>query len=254
MPGIGKDARRRVLVGVLTGLTLLALVAVPQAAFAADTEHLNAVAQEEPPPDTTPPETEPPPSESDFDPVLLLLVILGVIILLVIIGAISSSNDRRAARQQAITDDWKARARGSYGKAKWLSENMSAEMAPRLGDIRHKRDDLMLDLTMDDEAVLDRWHQIERSVQEATSELYALEASPPVTAWAGIVHAAALDLQVVYSRIEEGAKAHRAYRNAEGNPELDTASALDVKLTFEHAIRDATATLAASLEEMRQIV
>ncbi|MFQ5968497.1 MAG: hypothetical protein ACE5MI_12955 [Acidimicrobiia bacterium] len=240
----------------MTLLALLLVVTGAGAAVALDTFPVEVFAQEEPaPPDTEPPDTtQPPEGESDFDPVVLVLVILGVILLLVIIGAISRGSERRSTRQEAAIDDWKVRARGSYGKAKWLSENMTAEMARQLGDVHYKRDALAEELNMEDVAVLDRWHQIERSVQEATSELYALEANPPVSGWSQTVHSTALGLQQVHSRIEEAAKAHVAYRKAEGNPELDTADALEVKLTFERAIRDSEAQLSAGLDQMRQIV
>ncbi len=206
--------------------------------------------------ETVPGETQPPDEQADaeFDPLTLILVLVGVGLLLAAVGALSRSSARRKARDAALLDDWRRRARGTYGKARWLHENMTAVLISRLGDVHFRHDDRGEALTVDDEAILDRWQQIERSVQETSSELYALEANPPATGSAAVVRSVRVGLRVLEDRIREGAKADQAYRRAEGSPELDTAQALDVKLAFDKGVREATAELEGYLEQLQAIV
>ena len=213
------------------------------------------------PPETSPPETQPPatepPSEGtseEFNWVALILVLLGVAVLLAIIGAISSARQKSTEKVAAEQGDWRSRARGTYGKAKWLYEGHTPELAGQIGDAQFARDELETELTSSQQAVLDRWTQLGRSVQETTSELYALEANPPVPEWSQTVQAVTRGVGVQHQAFEAAIVGQVAYRKAEGNPEVETSVALKTKLDLDAEVRLASSQLAQALAGLSSVV
>ena len=246
--------------GVLAaGALVAAMLAVPAVAWSGDS---NVALQEEPtePPGTTPPDETTPEegeegdSEGTVNAVTLVVILAGGALLIIVIAALASSGRRRSDERRTVETDWQARARSTYGKAKWIHENLTGDFASELGDVEFRRDVGGQDLSTSDAAVLDRWQQLERSIQETTSELYSLEANPPVAEWTQAVHVITDGLTLVKASVGTAAAAQRRYREAEGNQEVDTTEALQAKLDADRAVRESSNTLGQGLDRLRAIV
>lgn len=245
-----------VLLASLAMLVMFVGVAMlPQQSAAADS--VVSIRQTPPettsPAETTPPETTPADTGDNETPWWVLLIVLGGLFIL-IIALLAGS--RRKTSSPAATPAWRTHARNGYAEARWLSDNLTESLAIWHGDAEFEEGG---DLTATDAANTKIWAQLDGRTQDATAELYALEAaSGPGSPALEAARRTTTAVNETYAATTERSDARLAYRTAAESPDAadqaaELTAARDREVRASGQLTAAHQELTAALGELAPI-
>lgn len=209
-----------------------------------------------PPAETTAPPaqtTVAPDTDTGEAPWWVLLIVLGAMFILVI--ALLAGR-RKKPPATAVVPAWRTQAQSGYAESRWLYDNLTEQLAIWHGDAEFEG--TVGQATDAEQARI--WGQLAARMDQATADLYALEAaaapnSPALRAAQGAVGS----LKETYAAVIERSDARHASHAAESGSsqvaeqDVDLAAARDREMRASTALAEARPRLAAALTDLSKI-
>ncbi len=209
-----------------------------------------------PPAETTAPPaqtTVAPDTDTDETPWWVLLIVLGAIFVLVI--ALLAGR-RKKTPAAAVVPAWGTQAQSGYAESRWLYDNLTEQLAIWHGDAEFEG--TIGQATGAEQARI--WGQLAARMDQATADLYALEAaaapnSPALRAARSVVGS----LKETYAAVIERSDARHGSHGVEsGSSEAaeqgaELAAARDREMRASTALAEARPRLAAALTDLSRI-
>ncbi len=209
-----------------------------------------------PPAETTAPPaqtTVAPDTDTDETPWWVLLIVLGAIFLLVI----ALLAGRKKTPAAAVEPAWRTQAQSGYAESRWLYDNLTEQLAIWHGDAEFEG--TIGQATDTEQARI--WDQLAARMDQATADLYALEAaaapnSPALRAAQSVVGS----LKETYAAVIERSDARHGSHGVEsGSSEAaeqgaELAAARDREMRASTALASARPRLAAALTDLSKIM
>jgi hypothetical protein len=210
-----------------------------------------------PPAETTAPPaqtTVAPDTDTDETPWWVLLIVLGAIFVLVI--ALLAGR-RKKTPAAAVEPAWRTQAQSGYAESRWLYDNLTEQLAIWHGDAEFEG--TIGQATDTEQARI--WGQLAARMDQATADLYALEAaaapnSPALRAAQSVVGS----LKETYAAVIERSDARHGSHGVEsGSSEAaeqgaELAAARDREMRASTALAEARPRLAAALSDLSRIM
>ncbi len=209
-----------------------------------------------PPAETTAPPaqtTVAPDTETDETPWWVLLIVLGAIFLLII--ALLAGR-RKKTPAPAVVPVWRTHAQSGYAESRWLYDNLTEQLAIWHGDAEFEG--TIGQATEAEQARI--WDQLAARMDQATADLYALEAaaapnSPALRAAQGVVGSLKETYAAVIERSDARHSSHAAESGSSEEAEqgAELAAARDHEMRASTALAEARPRLAAALTDLSRI-
>ncbi|MFZ0012857.1 MAG: hypothetical protein WAL25_01960 [Acidimicrobiia bacterium] len=160
------------------------------------------------PPETTVADTSPPasePGEPETDGGLdasAIWVVVGLVLVFVLLGWLMGRSRKPAAPAPVSAPTWRDHLREGYGEARWLSDNMTEELAVWRGNS-------LADTAVAGAgtAMADRWNQLDIRVNQARDLLYQAEAGAPDPTTSRLIRDAIVRLDAARASVDARAEA-----------------------------------------------
>ncbi len=209
-----------------------------------------------PPAETTAPPaqtTVAPDTDTDETPWWVLLIVLGAIFLLII--ALLAGR-RKKTPAPAVVPVWRTHAQSGYAESRWLYDNLTEQLAIWHGDAEFEG--TIGQATEAEQARI--WDQLAARMDQATADLYALEAaaapnSPALRAAQGVVGSLKETYAAVIERSDARHSSHAAESGSSEEAEqgAELAAARDHEMRASTALAEARPRLAAALTDLSRI-
>jgi hypothetical protein len=209
-----------------------------------------------PPAETTAPPaqtTVAPDTDTDETPWWVLLIVLGAIFVLVI--ALLAGR-RKKTPAAAVVPAWKTQAQSGYAESRWLYDNLTEQLAIWHGDAEFEG--TIGQATDTEQARI--WDQLAARMDQATADLYALEAAAaPNSPALGAAQSVVGSLKETYAAVIERSDARHGSHGVEsGSSEAaeqgaELAAARDREMRASTALAAARPRLAAALTDLSKI-
>jgi hypothetical protein len=169
---------------------------------------------------------------------------VGLVLIFVLLGWLMGRSRKPAAPAPVTAPTWRDHLREGYGEARWLSDNMTEELAIWRGNS-------LADTAVSEAgtAMADRWGQLDIRVNRARDLLYQAEAAAPDPTTSQLVRDAIVRLDAARTALDARAEARLG---ATRTP--DDAGAAERERISSTNVAEARATLDQALSSLSGLI